>query len=226
MRMGMYPVSNVWIVVIGSICHVDNNKRYRRDKYPVQQLLIVNKMTNNSYFPNPEPNLATIQTAITVYADALVKCLDGTKQDTATKNAYRLNLEDLLGSLGNYVNLIAQGDLIKLDSSGFIISKIPEPVGILDAPPSFNVLLGNNSGEVTIEIGVVDRASGYIVLYSELPAPADNEHWNSKLFSKSKGLLTNLKAESKYAFKAAATSSEANRIGLYNFSNTIEKLVP
>lgn len=34
----MYPVSNVWIVVVGRICHTDNNKRYRQDKYPIQQL--------------------------------------------------------------------------------------------------------------------------------------------------------------------------------------------
>ncbi|WP_262965875.1 hypothetical protein, partial [Methylobacter psychrophilus] len=133
-----------------------------------------------------------------VFVTFLSKIKSGIKQNTATKNAYRLNLEDLPGSLGNYVNLIAQGDLVKLDSTCFIISKIPEPVGILEAPPSFNVFFGNNSGEVNIEIGIVERASGYIVLYSELPAPADNEHWNSKLFSKSKGLLTNLKAESKY----------------------------
>jgi hypothetical protein len=39
--------------------------------------------------------------------------------------------------------------------------------------------------------------------------------------------LTNLKSESKYDFKAAAIiSTEANKTGIYNYSDTVEKLVP
>jgi hypothetical protein len=64
------------------------------------------------------------------------------------------------------------------------------------------------------------------VLYSTLPAPTDNAEWYDKLFSGAKGTLTHLKSETKYVFKAAAISPEANKMGLYNFSDSVEKLVP
>ena len=72
-----------------------------------------------------------LQEAITAYSDALVKFQDGRKVDTANKNATRLTLENYLFALGNYVNLVADDDVVKLDSSGFAISKTPQPVGIL-----------------------------------------------------------------------------------------------
>ena len=126
---------------------------------------IVNKMTINPYFTDPQPPLTTIQEYIAAYSTALVKAKDGSKEDTANKNACRLTLETALFKLGNYVNLVAEHDVVKLDSSGFPVSKLPEPIGILEAP-TLTVHYGNNPGELIIEISVVPKASGYIVLYS------------------------------------------------------------
>ena len=82
-----------------------------------------------------------------------------------------------------------------------------------------------------IGVGIIAKLAwcagiGYIVLNSPLPAPADNNERNSMLLSKAKGTLNNLKSESKYEFKAAATRTEANKMGSYNFSALVEKLVP
>ena len=115
--------------------------------------------------------------------------------------------------------------MVKLDSSGFPLSKLPIPIGILEAP-TLTVHYGNNPGELIIEISVVPKASGYIVLYSTLPAPADNKEWYETVFSGTIGTLTNLKSETKYVIKAAAISTEANKMGVYNFSDPVEKLVP
>ena len=120
---------------------------------------------------------------------------------------------------------MAENDVVKLDSSGFPLSKLPEPIGILEAP-NLTVYYGKNPGEISIEMSVIPKASGYIVLYSPLPAPGENAEWYDKLFSSVKGTLTNLKSETKYIFKAAAISSEANKMGTYNFSDSVEKLVP
>jgi len=105
------------------------------------------------------------------------------------------------------------------------ISKLLEPIGILEAP-TITVHYGNNPGEMYIEISHVPKSSGYIVLYSPIPAPADNGEWYQKIVSSTKVTLTNLKSESKYDFKAAAISTEANKTGIYNYSDTVEKLVP
>jgi hypothetical protein len=186
---------------------------------------IVNKMSLNPYFTDPQPPLATLQDAINAYTTALVKAKDGSKEDTANKNACRLTLESTLFSLGNYVNLIAETDLVKLDSSGFPVSKVPEPIGILPAP-SLTVGYGKNPGELTIDIDVVPKASGYIVLYSQSPAPAENTEWYQILLSTSKGMLIHLTSGTKYVIKAAAISSEANKLGQYNFSEPVEKIAP
>ena len=186
---------------------------------------VVNKMTINAHFSQPTPTLISVQQTISTYADALLKAKDGSKQDTAYKNACRLNLENALSILGSYVNLTAEADLVKLESSGFPLSKIPEPIGIL-AAPTITVTYGNNPGEIHIECSVIPNASGYIILYSPVPAPADNNEWYNKQWSSSKGTLTQLKSEIKYEFKAAAMSSEANKMGIYNFSDPVEKMVP
>ena len=186
---------------------------------------IVNKMTINAHFSEPKPALMSVQEMIITYSDALLKAKDGSKQDTAYKNACRLNLENALSSLGSYVNLTAQADIVKLESSGFPLSKIPEPIGIL-AAPTITVTYGNNPGEIHIECSVIPNASGYMILYSPLPAPADNNEWYSKQWSGSKGTLTHLKSEIKHVFKAAAISTESNKMGIYNFSDPVEKMVP
>ena len=48
---------------------------------------IVIKMTGNTNFTAPNPSLETLQIAITLYAAALIKAKDGSKVDTADKNA-------------------------------------------------------------------------------------------------------------------------------------------
>jgi hypothetical protein len=122
--------------------------------------------------------------------------------------------------------LVDKGDVVKLDSTGFKLWKLPQPVGILEAPAFLNITYGNNPSEVSIEIDFVQRVTGYIVLYTPSPTSEDNNEWYSQLFSKSKGTLTHLKRECKYDFKAEAVSSEANKMNLYNFSDTVEKFIP
>ena len=186
---------------------------------------IANQMTNNLNFSSPSPSLSDLQAAIDAYSNALIQTQSGSKADTATKNACRLTLEHDLSTLGTYVNLIADGDMLKLQSSDFPLSKLPEPIGILEAPV-LTVHYGENAGEMVIEISSIAKASGYIVLYAPTPAPADNNDWNSKVLSSTKGILTHLKSEIKYVYKAAAISAEANKMDIYNFSTPVEKIVP
>lgn len=187
--------------------------------------LIYNKMFGNPDFPNPTPTLIVFQTSITDYSDALIKAKDGTKQDTAEKNSKRKALEENLSILGDYVNDTAKGDVVKLEGSGFPLTKVPEPVGILPPPESFDVTVCKNPGDVKIKISVVKRASGYIVLFAKVPPPVNDAEWQSKTFSMSRGLITGLESGKKYVLKAAAASREANKIGLYNFTEPVEVIV-
>lgn len=206
---------------------VINFKQYKDNDLVEIAQLIVSKMSLNADFPKPVPTLTVIQTAITEYSAALVKAKDGTKQDTQIKNDKKLVLEDLLAKLGNYVNGITEGDLAKLDGSGFPITKLPEPIGILPVPENFHVTTGDNSGEALLNFSSVPKATGYIGLFATVPAPENNEEWYSKLFSNSRGCsITGLKSGTKYIFKLAAASSEANKMSKYNFTPPVEKIIP
>ena len=55
--------------------------------------------------------------------------------------------------------------------------------------------------------------------------PENDSDWLSKLFSKTTGLITGLKSGHKYILKCAATSPEANKMSLYNFTEPIERFV-
>jgi len=205
------------------------NYSYVRDNdLPEVSQLIVDKLTANPDFPTPVPPLATVQTSITDYSTALVKCKDGTKQDTADKNAKREILEGNLAQLADYVNDTAKGDLVMLEGSGCPLSKQPEPIGILPAPESFKVSEGEDPGEAKIEFDVVDRASGYLVLYrvvEEGIGPPPDAEWQRKTLSKSTGVITGLPSGKKCEFKVAARSAEADEIEQYDFTEPIEKYI-
>jgi len=203
--------------------------RFRDNDLPEIATLIHNKLASSPDFPDLPVIPDELLIGINEYSTALVNSKDGTKQDTAIKNAKREVLEGMLAMNGNYVNLVADGDLVKLEGSGYPLTKLPEPVGILDQPKSFKVSDGLDPGSVSIEIGVVEKATGYIVLYYEVKTdgsePPPNSLWQSKAFSKTSGLIAGLNSGKKYTFKASATSPEANEINLYNFTEPIERFV-
>ncbi|MEI6055975.1 MAG: hypothetical protein WCR55_07945 [Lentisphaerota bacterium] len=183
---------------------------------------IVNKMTKNIDFPTPIPTLIVVQAAVKAYSDALLKCQDGTKQDTANKNAKREILENNLSHLGAYINSIAEGNLTMIDGSGFPVTKIPEPVGIPPAPEYLKLTPGDTPGVMYADIGIVSRALSYIVIFSQDPIPEKIDDWHAKTFSKSTGVITGLVRGKKYTFMAAATSAESNKTSFYNFTKPIE----
>lgn len=202
-----------------------NFSRVRDNDLTEVSQTIVSKMSKNEDYPNPTPSLNVVQASIKAYADALIKCQGGTKEDVAVKNEKRKVLELNLTHLGNYVNSVAEGNLVKLDRSGFPLSKIPESVGFLPAPETFKVTDGENPGEVYYEMKANKRAHGYIVISALVPAPENNEEWHGKTSSMSKGWLSGLQSGKKYAFKAAYSTSEADKIGVYNFTAPIERFV-
>ncbi|NOQ31326.1 MAG: hypothetical protein GQ570_09405 [Helicobacteraceae bacterium] len=92
---------------------------------------ITEAMKNNENFKNPIPSLKSIEKATQNYTDSLKVVLDNpTKLDVLTKNKNSKELRSLLTKLAKYVNLVADGDLYKLKSSGFKIAKKPSTIGV------------------------------------------------------------------------------------------------
>ena len=174
----------------------------------------VKSMTDNPDFLNPEPPLPEIQAAIDAFYEAFLRVKQGAdKQATAIKNQRRKELDALLKRLVVYVNLTANGDIIKLDSTGLEISKDPTPVGVLPAPANFT-LTPSQPGEVDIRIDKVERALGYIVQYRK----EDDTAFQELILSKTHGVLTQLASVTRYYVRVGTLSTGANDLHRYHFT--------
>src|SRR5437773_2222344 len=79
---------------------------------------ITTSMANNvANFPNPEPPLAAVLTALNEYSDALIAAKTRERTAVAVKNQKRAVLIALLKQLANYVTFTANGDTPVLSSS-------------------------------------------------------------------------------------------------------------
>ena len=116
---------------------------------------IIEKMTGNATFPTPEPTLEAVQEATDAYMNALDNFQDGSREDTVRKNHLRIALEDLLWQLADYVSQVSQGDKARMLSSGFDLSKKPEPFGPLSKPTNLVVKPGSNKGSVELSCNAV-----------------------------------------------------------------------
>lgn len=80
---------------------------------------VIAGLTDNAAFPTPVVALADLTTAKTAFEDAMSAMANGGKQATATKDAARTALLNLLRQEANYVQGAANNDLATLLSSGF-----------------------------------------------------------------------------------------------------------
>ena len=129
-------------------------------------------------------------------------------------------MQNLLSKLANYVNLIADGDVVKLDSSGFELNKEHHAIGMLEAPQTIT-LNSVHEGQVEIKIGKVEGAFSYLVLYRVV----GEENWHNELLRKTNGTIKNLRSVAKYEFKVAATSSTSSMLNEYNYSQIVTIVV-
>lgn len=181
---------------------------------------ILKSMDGNPNFTTPKPELNKVREAAKNYSEALANAQDGSKEDTAIKNQKREELEDLLSALGRYVQDTAEGDEVKMLSSGFDLSKQPEPVGALPAPKVFQVEMGENAGELAVTQSANGKADGYIVQYAEEKIPANESDWREKVSSRHTVVLRGLKSGVRYFLRGAAFGSSAE----LNFCDSISRV--
>ncbi|HET7117026.1 MAG TPA: fibronectin type III domain-containing protein [Hanamia sp.] len=163
---------------------------------------VLQSMTGNPAFPNPIPTLAEVQAAITKYSNDLVLAQGLGKVNVANKNQSRLALEKLLAQLAMFVMFVANGDETILISSGYTLSKTPEPNHI-DNPG--NVILSNGitSGEMVSAVKGQRAVKSYLhQITAELPT--DTTLWESTATSRSKFVFTNLQPGKQYWVRVAA----------------------
>ena len=134
------------------------------------------KMTDNPYYPKPQPALVVIGGNIEDFRVLLPAAASGDRTQSKLKNQARALLLTHLKQLNEFVTFTAKGDAAKLVSSGFPMRKTPQPVIVYK--PGLKVTNGPNSGELVNEATNVRKNRGFLHQITADPV-TDKSVWDS-----------------------------------------------
>jgi hypothetical protein len=126
----------------------------------------VTKMTGNTNFPTPIPDVADYGAVLTAYSTKLAayRALeDEIAQARIEKDAARLALEQATTGRGGYVETASGGDAAKILSAGFEVRGAAAPVGVPGAPIGLLAQMGEMSGQIVLSWSKVHGANSYVV---------------------------------------------------------------
>lgn len=169
--------------------------------------LIIDSLTNNSYFTAPVPDLASVQDALQNFKTAVVQAKEGGKTEALIKNDRRTTLLNLLNSLALYVQLESNGNDVILSSSGFSLYKTPQPVGILPKPESFTVQAGY-TGTIKLKLKRIYGAKTYQYEYRK----KGETIWLVQTHTKSDLIINQLTSGEAYEFRVAGIGTKVERV--------------
>ena len=131
--------------------------RYADEKLVVVAARIIQCMRNSDVFTEPNPSVSELEQAYTDYYQKVVDAAGKSREKAALKRESKWRLSDLLQKLAFYVNVVSDGNLSKLYSSGFpVLAK--KRVGVFpDQPTGAFVKDGRRSGEVAFGFKPVGR---------------------------------------------------------------------
>lgn len=172
--------------------------------------LILSKMTGNAYLDKPEPTLPVLEAALTAYSTALTNALKLGIDNVAEKNKARKALEAVLVALGLWVSFAANGNITIMLSSGFDVTKEPEPVHL---PYPGNVTLSNGltSGTLESKVKRLYGSTGFIHQLSST-LPDENTVWTSVSTSRSRYMHSSLKPGQQYWARVGVTGGNGQML--------------
>lgn len=163
---------------------------------------IITKLTGNADFPSPEPSLTDYTTAIDELDSANQAALNGGSEEILIREQKYAIAKMLTNQLGAYVEFRANGDVVKIASTGFEHRKQPAPLPPLDQVKGLAATANVIHGQVDLRWKTVKGARIYAVMISE-----DIVNSPFKLIGKSSKIkfsITGLKSGAQYWFKVMA----------------------
>jgi len=157
---------------------------------------VITALTTNPNVATPQPTIAVLQAGLDdlVAANSAAKA-GGTEQKVIRK-AKRLALIALLKQEAAYVSVVCGGDVAKILSTGFDVSKVPEPIGPLPKPERFKVL-APEKGILKCSLKKIKGAKNYVFEYKLVGAEA----WESEITTKTKLTLMGLESGKEYVVR-------------------------
>ena len=150
---------------------------------------IVAAVTSNNNYPIPWlsqiPSLSAFTTAQMNYEAAYYDALTKDINKVALRDSQRLILTKMLKQLAPYFELVAQGSVDILESTGYDLRRDTthtDRVDPLPAPAGFRVSRGELTGTLDVKVKRLDGAGSYEVQMTELD-PLVEAHWEHALSS-------------------------------------------
>lgn len=165
---------------------------------------VVSKMTGNPNFATPNPDLASITDASTALQKAMKQAESKSPADIVVRNTADAVLRDLMSALVRYVNSVSMGNADMAVSSGFELSKKPEPAEKLDAPQHLQADFSQYAGGVDLRWERVHHARMYQVYINETD-PVTGEWKLLGYTSKARYEALHLESGKVYNFKVTAS---------------------
>ena len=148
---------------------------------PVAQTIHDQMVANAATFPSPPTAMPALATLIATYAQKLAARASHATVDVLAFQAARAALEGALHGLGIYVNLIAKGDTLLVEKSGFPSYSTgagagPAPSPIPAAPAAVKLLPGALSGSIVARFKP-DRQNSFNVAQTCTADPSVEANW-------------------------------------------------
>lgn len=131
--------------------------RYADEKLVVTASWIIQCMKQSDIFVDPTPPIARIEEAYNDYYQKVVQSVGGSRLVKIQKRESKKILSDLLQKLVFYVNVVSDGDLVKLYSSGFPVLAGKQKGQAPNTPGDPFLRDGRRSGEVAFGFQPVGR---------------------------------------------------------------------
>ena len=163
---------------------------------------ILLKMTENvDLFPEPDPTLAELDTAIAGFREALSEAAHRDMRMVELKNQQQVVLRQVIYNLSLYVDRVAQGNAATILAAGFLPTKDAERTGPAPKPTDFRVTLPRpNSQTAELSVKAWAPARMYRFEYRRVDGTGD---WEQVLCSKSTCVLEGLAKLKEYEFRVA-----------------------
>jgi hypothetical protein len=123
---------------------------------------IVQLMTKNDFFPDPNPKLTLITEATNSLETAYQNAMDGGRKFIVIRNDQEDVLNDLMFHLSSYVQNESDGSEEKIRSAGFDVRAQAGPIGDLERPLNLRSTTSAHSGEVQLDWKPVHGAKSYV----------------------------------------------------------------
>jgi hypothetical protein len=194
-------------------------------KFPVSEKIIfyrnvITSLTGNPAFATPDVSLTNLTTVLTAFEQAEDEASDGARTSIALRNQAEEVADKAFRKEAMYVDRISDGDAAIILSSGFHLSKQPEPA----QRPLFEAEAGNNSGEIILTRKAQPGAKSYVWQYciGSLPVNGAGNWIFAGSSTQSKYVISNLESGSKCWFRVAAVTIG----GMAPWTDPVMKVVP